>query len=186
MDQSSNDEVTNLVRDARGICTAVQMKVPKVLLAKMFEPFYDRLVHLSLNEGENFWDSLTPEQTRQLGIARRAHVQFSEKPDREISGAVLIIWVVLLIYLVKSGKFEPETRSGPPHWASYLVNFIPKSTRETLKGDLEELYPQISTEHGIRKANWWYCWTVCVSVWPLLWREAQRLAKLISKLKIGL
>lgn len=73
----------------------------------------------------------------------------------------------------------------PPQSARFiLLCLCPRSTRETLLGDLEEEYRTlIIPKVGARKARMWYWYQVASSVVPLLWSKLIRLAAFVMWFK---
>jgi hypothetical protein len=65
----------------------------------------------------------------------------------------------------------------PPEFATYLLWFLPKQTREVVIGDLEEEFHIIYNRFGRRKAVVWYYYQVSASFWPFAVSGAKKLIK---------
>lgn len=72
----------------------------------------------------------------------------------------------------------------PPATAVKLSRWIPRKHRETVLGDLEELYPLMVKDHGVKVANRRFFWGVVFSYWPLFRREVEKWAEIVGKLKL--
>lgn len=105
----------------------------------------------------------------------------------ELSFVVVIGWlsarlksmprqVDVLIRQFEDGT-APRVSNSPPVSAKFLLLLLPRRYRETLIGDLEEEFTLIVLpQYGVRRARYWYWWQVLVSIAPLLWCEAKRIA----------
>lgn len=91
----------------------------------------------------------------------------------------------------KDLKIQLESESAvelqavePPRGARLLARYLPKKHREFLLGDIDELFPLMVKEFGVKRARRRYWVGVIFSFWPLLIREVEKIAIIIGKLKI--
>lgn len=74
---------------------------------------------------------------------------------------------------------EGSSRVAPPKRAEFLLYlFLPPEQRETVPGDLLEIFTErIVPKFGIGHARVWYWWQVVRSIWPLFGSRVVRLVK---------
>jgi len=91
----------------------------------------------------------------------------------------LSLKILTRISLIRSQLNSKEAPiHHPPKFAEYLLYFLPKSDREPLLGDLEEVYHAIYHRYGNRHAWIWYHVQVIAAFWPLLRRAFGKIIKL--------
>ena len=79
-----------------------------------------------------------------------------------------VFWIIAGVYLIYRGINWQS--SGHAKTAFYCLNYIPKSERESVVGDLEEEFAQIKKRFGAKRAHLWLWFQVLTSMGPYLVR----------------
>lgn len=84
----------------------------------------------------------------------------------------------LFAFPKRGGAAVPEDLEQPPKLAEYLLYFLPKAQRESLMGDMEEIYSVLLKVQGRHRARFWY-WCQVLMAYQPLWSNkiARRVAK---------